>query len=66
MAMEIQKSIEKTPYGQKYNDVVEKNGSIIHYIIDEEGDVTIERVFVQNQESNKLADLLTDYFANRL
>lgn len=62
IAIEIQNNCVKTLYGQRVDDVIERDGSFVHYSIDEEGLVSIHRVFAQNQESRKLADLLTDYF----
>lgn len=61
-AIKISKDIEDQPYGQGVYAIAENNGSSIEYHIDEEGSVSVTRVFVQNQESKKLADLLTDYF----
>jgi hypothetical protein len=62
LAIEIQKEITSQFYGQEISSTVENSSASISYRVDDEGDVSITRVFVQNQESKKLANLLTDYF----
>lgn len=64
LAIEIQKEIASQFYGQEISSTVENSSASISYRVDDddEGDVSITRVFVQNQESKKLANLLTDYF----
>ena len=62
LAIEIQKEITSQFYGQEILSTVENSSASISYRVDDEGDVSITRVFVQNQESKKLANLLTDYF----
>lgn len=62
LAIEIQKEITSQFYGQEISSIIENSSASISYRVDDEGDVSITRVFVQNQESKKLANLLTDYF----
>lgn len=62
LAIEIQKEITSQSYGQEISSTVENSSASISYRVNDEGDVSITRVFVQNQESKKLANLLTDYF----
>lgn len=62
LAIEIQKEIASQFYRQEISSTVENSSASISYRVDDEGDVSITRVFVQNQESKKLANLLTDYF----
>ncbi len=62
LAIEIQKEITSQAYGQEISSTVENSSASISYHVDDEGGVSITKVFVQNQESKKLANLLTDYF----